>query len=191
MPRGFIPDTGKPRSRKRGDEPDYYLLPIIQTKFWAEIITMKMAHTDYLWDSQEKQTQQTDPTIEINLVFLDDTFDQLPDEAKLPMDITDCLEREFRSGKEHFSSIMGSQGGGASYKYKPIAGRYGTLELVYSWSSSDEGYVYEDEYETYEIPGIIKHNYRYYGLTREFLDWCCTPDKPKRTKWLNQLTYGE
>jgi hypothetical protein len=191
MPRGFIPDTGKPRSHKRGEEPNYYLLPLIQTKFWQETITMNTVHTDYLWDSEERQTQQTDPTIEINMVFLDDTFDQLPDEAKLLMDITDCLAHDFNGGKEHFSSIYGSEGGSASYEFKPAARRYGSLELGYSWSSSDEGYVYEDEYETYLIPGVIKHNYRYYGLTREFLDWCRTPDKPKRAKWLSRLTYGE
>ena len=188
MPRGFIPDTGKPRPFR---QVGLYLQQSVQARFWFETITTNQEHIDYLWDSEEKQSQTTEPTIEINMAFLDDTFDQLPDDAKTLMDITLILSQEFEGHKERFSSIYGSEGGSATHEYKPIAGRYGTLELRYNWSSSDEGYVYEEEHETYSVPGVIHHNYRYYGLTREFIDWCQEQGKPKRAKWFRQLIYAE
>jgi hypothetical protein len=193
MPRGFIPDTGKPRlANREGQRPQYYLLPQVRAKFWAETITLKIEHIDYDWENKEKiHRRKTEPTIEINSVFLDATFDQLPDDAKQLMDITDCLKTDFEGNREGFHSIMGSQGGYASYEFKPLASRYGTLDIFYNWSSSDEGCVYEEDSEIYSVPGVLLDNYKYYGITREFLEWCRTPDKPKRAKWLSQLTYSE
>lgn len=187
MPRGFIPDIGKPRTTYMG--PPDYLLGQVQAKFWQPTITREREYIKYLWDSEKKQTDETKPTIEINSFFLDDTFDSLPDEVKQMMDISDYINANFTGSKEIYSSTMGNQGGSASYEFKHIAGRYGTIEIKYKWSYCDEGYTYALEKEEYSISGVIHHNYRYYGITHEFIDWCQEADKANRSKWFRQLTY--
>lgn len=189
MPGGFVPDTGKARAK---DIKGNYLIQFIAPKFWLDPVSIHTIYTTHFCnDDKEEEVNQTEPTTEINTVFFNETFDQLPPEAKELMDITTLLDSDFTGVREKFRSPGYYEVGSISHEFKQyIGGRCGSIKLLYHWSAGGEDIIYEESYEKYIIPSVIHHNHKYYALTREFIDWCMTPDKPKRARWLSKLTYN-
>lgn len=134
-----------------------------------------------------------EPQTEINTVFLEETFDSLPDEAKQLMDVTEYLAKLTERNKTQDIPGWMRAVTAYSYTFTKHFSRIGQLQVIYTddyFDNDCEQMGKERETtETYTIPAVIFSGYKYYALTPGFIAWCRTPDKPKRARWLDTLTY--
>lgn len=147
-------------------------------------------HTSYFDAELFKENLHTPATHEVNICYLEEKFAGIPDEVKQLMDISTYLTETLKTYSTHGESSFGSDCGTASFSYKQTSTLCGILTIYFIWSRHDEmGSIDWEEDETHIIPAVIYQNHKYYALTKPFIDWLRTPDKPKRQAFLNELFY--
>ncbi len=179
----------------------YSLLESIRTTFWYDIIKTTYSKQYMGWSAESRTYHNKpidfadihEPQIEVNASFLDATFNNMPDEAKQLMDVTEYLDKLQLRNKTQVIPGWTSVSYDYSYSFTKELGRTGEIQVVFTDTETDndtemactERFVQE----TYTIPCAIYVNYKYYALTPAFIAWCRTLDKPKRIRWLDTLTY--
>ncbi len=183
-------------------EPIHYtLLDSIRATFWYDSIktTYAMQYIGWLAESHARHNEPIDfsdthePLTEINTAFLDETFDSLPDEAKQLMDVTEYLAKLAERNKTQDIPGWISVTRTYSHTFTKEFGRIGQIQVLFTEEYFDNDCELRSKErettETYTIPAVIFTGYKYYALTPAFIAWCRTPDKPKRARWLDTLTY--